>query len=101
MDFDRTCIIKASTAALETLVLKPILSANAKECFLAREHKIQIVPEEKLLLSLRHPQTLPFKEQLFPLEMDLVIDIVMLIGQIQTQVISRTGNGKTFGDRLF
>ena len=29
--------------------------------------------------------------------MDLVIDIVMLIGQIQTQVISRTGNGKTFG----
>lgn len=29
--------------------------------------------------------------------MDLVIDIVMLIGQIQTQVISRIGNGKTFG----
>lgn len=52
MDFDSIYIIKVSTEALETPVLKPILSANAKECFLAQEHKIQIVPEEKLPLSL-------------------------------------------------
>lgn len=65
MDFDRIYIIKVSTAALETPVLKPILSANAKECFLAQEHKIQIVPEEKLPSQLGHSQTMPFKEQLF------------------------------------
>lgn len=37
MDFDRTCIIKVPIAALETPVLKPILSANVKECFFGSE----------------------------------------------------------------
>lgn len=54
MDFDRIRIIKVSSAALETPVLKPILSANAKECFLAQEHKIQTVLVEKLPRNLRH-----------------------------------------------
>lgn len=66
-----------------------------KNVFLAREYKIQIVPEEKLPLSLDTLKNCLSK--LFPLEMDLDIDIVMLIGQIQTQVISWTSNWKTFG----
>lgn len=32
--------------------------------------------------------------------MDLGIDIVMLIGQIQVQVISRPGDGKTSGQTV-
>lgn len=52
MDFDRTCIIKVSIAALETLVLKSICQTMLQIFFPPQEHKIKIVPEEKLPLSL-------------------------------------------------
>lgn len=50
-----------------------------KNVFLAPEQKIQIVPE-KLLVCLAALKTVAFTEQLFSLEMDLDIVIVVLIG---------------------
>lgn len=97
MDFDRTRIIKFSAAALETPVLKPILSANAKECFFGSGTYNPNSPRGEDASRSRHLQTLPFKEQLFSPGKESAMDIVMLIGQIQTQVISRNCDRKTFG----